>query len=112
LRLAKYQQYFLKVISYHRYQRFAAKLDKYRRPIIKMQALVRGKLAFRTYILLKNCAMLIQNAFRSYLKRKYFLIKKWKDYRKYIFYDEHLKMKDLVQLGVPIKNIGKMKFYP
>jgi hypothetical protein len=52
-----------------------------------MQAVVRGKLCFRTYILMKNCAILIQKTFRGYLRKKYFLIKKWKDYRRYILYD-------------------------
>lgn len=67
-----------------------------------MQALLRGRLTFKTYTLLKNCTIVIQKAFRRYLRKKYFLIKKWRDYRKYIFYDEQLKMKELSQLGVSL----------
>jgi hypothetical protein len=52
-----------------------------------MQAIVRGKLAHRTYKLMQNCAILVQRAFRRYLKKKFFLITKWKDYRRYIYYD-------------------------
>ena len=77
-----------------------------------MQAVARGKLCFRTYTLMKNCAILIQKSFRRYLRKKYFLLKKWKDYRKYILYDEYMKMKELSQLGITIKDINKAKYYP
>lgn len=102
----------MKCISIHKFTKFHEKLNLYKAPIIKMQALVRGKLAFRSYYLTKNCAIVIQKAFRTYLRKKYFLIKKWRDYRKFIYSDEHLKMKEFLQLGIQIKKIEKIKYYP
>lgn len=61
---------------------------------------------------MKGCAIVIQKAFRSYLKKKYFLIGKWKDYRRHIYYDERYKLKELTQLGINIKKIGKTKYLP
>lgn len=77
----------MKVIFHCRYLRFVENMNKYKKPIIKMQALLRGKFARRVYILMKASAIVIQRAFRRHLRKKYYLIRLWKKYRKNI-YDE------------------------
>jgi hypothetical protein len=52
-----------------------------------MQAIVRGKFARRTLLVVKASAILIQKAFRRHLRRKYFLIRLWRDYRKNIYHE-------------------------
>ena len=60
-------------------------LKKYRQPVVKLQSLVRGKLVHRTYNVVKNAAIFIQKAFRRHLRKKYYLIRLWRDYRKNIY---------------------------
>jgi hypothetical protein len=62
-------------------------MDCYRKPLIMMQAIVRGKFARRTLLVVKASAILIQKAFRRHLRRKYFLIRLWRDYRKNIYHE-------------------------
>ena len=78
LRLAKYREYLNQVLFKVKYRNFQRVLDKYRRPIVKMQALARGKFAHRAYNMSRQCAILIQRAFRRHLHKKYYLIALWK----------------------------------
>lgn len=110
--LTRYKMCLMRMISAAKFKKFHQALSKYTKPIIKLQAIIRGKFAFRTYKIMKGCAIVIQKAFRSYLKKRYFLIGKWKDYRRYIYYDERYKLKELAQIGIDIKKIGKMKYLP
>ena len=50
-----------------------------------MQAVVRGKLVHRTYHVVRDAAIFIQKAFRRHLRKKYYLIRLWRDYRKNIY---------------------------
>ena len=78
-----------------------------------MQALVRGKFTKRSYLLMKSCAIVIQRAFRRFLKKKYYLIKLWRNYRKNIYVDEKLKMRELQQLSIDsIELSQQIKYYP
>lgn len=77
-----------------------------------LQAAVRGKFARRTYIIMKRCAILIQRAFRRHLRKKYYLIKLWREYRKNIYNDERQKVRELGKLNAfPIEVTG-VKYYP
>lgn len=87
LRLGKYRDHFLQAIFQHKFQKYLKILASFRDPIIKMQALVRGRLVRRTYITIKRAAIFIQKAYRRHLRKKYYLIRLWRDYRKNIYYD-------------------------
>lgn len=87
LRLGKYRDHFLQAIFQHKFQKYLKILASFRDPIIQMQALVRGRLVRRTYITIKRAAIFIQKAYRRHLRKKYYLIRLWRDYRKNIYYD-------------------------
>jgi hypothetical protein len=84
IRLLKYKNYLLYVLSLHKLSMFKQKLSNYLTPIVKLQSYVRRKFCMRSFFLAKSSAILIQRNYRSYLRKKYFLIKKWKSYRKLI----------------------------
>ena len=85
LRLAKYKEYVTQAIFLHKYQKYLAILNRFRRPIVKMQAIVRGRYARRAFLTMRDAATVIQKAFRRHLRKKYYLIRLWKDYRKNIY---------------------------
>lgn len=85
LRLAKYREYLMKIIAQHKYLKYLKILNRYKAPIIKMQAIVRGKFTRTAFLLMKTCSILIQRAFRRHLRKKYYLIRLWRDYRKNIY---------------------------
>ena len=68
----------MKAIFHHKFKKFQNILNRYKKPIIMFQAVVRGKFARRTFILMKRCAILIQTAFKRHLRKRYYLIKLWK----------------------------------
>jgi hypothetical protein len=78
LKLIKYREYLMKAIFHNKFMKFQKIFYKYKRPIIMLQAAVRGKFARRTFITMKRCAILIQRAFKRHLRKKYYLIKLWK----------------------------------
>jgi hypothetical protein len=61
---------------------------------------------------MKKCTILIQRAFRRHLRKKYYLIKLWREYRKNIYNDERLKVKELYKLNVHPVEIEGVKYYP
>lgn len=77
-----------------------------------MQAIVRGKFARRTFIIMKRCAILIQKAYRRHLKKKYYLIRLWRDYRKNIYLEERMKAKEVGRIAVNIADVDGVKYYP
>jgi len=58
-----------------------------------MQALARGRSARKMFLLMRKSASIIQKAYRRHLRKKYYLSRLWKDYRKNIYYEEKLKLK-------------------
>ena len=77
-----------------------------------MQAVVRGKFARRSLLLMRASAILIQKAFRRHLRKKYYLIRLWRDYRKNIYQEERLKAKEVGRLGVTADEVDGVKYYP
>jgi hypothetical protein len=84
LRLAKYREFLMEILFKQKYQKFIVLLNRYKKPVVMMQAIVRGKFARRSFLLMKASAIVIQSAFRRYLRKKYYLIRLWRDYRKNI----------------------------
>lgn len=112
LRLAKYREYMLQAIFHHKLGNYLAILNGYRKPIVKMQALVRGRLVRRTYQLVKRAAIFIQKAYRRHLRKKYYLIRLWREYRKLIYTDERHKVREMGRLCLPNVPSEGVKFYP
>lgn len=75
----------MEVIFQYKFRKYVTQLNKYKNPIIRMQAIMRGKLTFRTYQNVRKAAIFIQKAFRRHLKKKYYLIRLWRDFRKNIY---------------------------
>jgi len=99
-------------VAHHKYQNYLKMINKYKQPIIKMQAIVRGKFARRTFIIMKRYAILIQKAYRRHLKKKYYLIRLWRDYRKNIYLEERMKVKEVGRIAVNVVNVDGVKYYP
>jgi hypothetical protein len=100
LRLVKIREQVMKIYFKYKYEKYIELLNRYKRPIIKMQAIVRGKFSRRAFLLMRASAILIQKAYRRHLKKKYYLIRLWRDYRKNIYLEEKLKAKETGKLGI------------
>jgi len=100
------------VIFQHKLKKYVTQLNKYKTPIIKMQAVIRGKLTFRTYHNVRQAAIFIQKAFRRHLKKKYYLIRLWRDYRKNIYLEEKQKSREMSRLYLPKMEVENVKYYP
>jgi hypothetical protein len=75
----------MQAIFQHKYQKYLAILERYRKPVLMLQAVVRGKFVRRTFLLMREAAILIQKAYRRHLRKKYYLIRLWRDYRKNLY---------------------------
>lgn len=98
LRLGKYREQMMQAIFQHKLQNYIKTLKSFKDPIVRMQAVVRGKLVRRTYLVVKAAAIFIQKAFRRHLRKKYYLIRLWRDYRKLIYADYQLEARELARL--------------
>lgn len=49
----------------------------YKKPILKLQAIVRGRYARRTFLEIRKSAMIITKAYKRHLRKKYYLKKIW-----------------------------------
>ena len=85
LKLIKYRDHLMQAIFQHKFQKYLKLLNRYKNPIIKIQALARGKLVRRSYLTVKKAAIFIQKSFRRHLRKKYYLIRLWREYRKHIY---------------------------
>ncbi len=92
LKLAKLKNRIKRAIFRHNYNKFREALNKYKKPIIKLQAIVRGKLLHRTFNLVKKSTLLIQKVYRRHLKKKFYLAKEWQSYKQVIHNNETKKM--------------------
>lgn len=84
LRLSKIKGRFKRALFQHNYNKFKKALNLYKKPIIKLQAIVRGKFLHRTFNLVKKNALLIQRVYRRHLKKKFYLLKEWESYKRVI----------------------------
>jgi hypothetical protein len=75
----------MQAIFQFKYQKYLTILNRYKQPIIRLQAIVRGKFARRTFLAMKSAAIIIQKAFKRHLHKKYYLIRLWKNYRKNLY---------------------------
>jgi len=106
----------MKAIFHFKYLRFSENMNKYKKPVIKMQALLRGKFVRRVFILMKASAIIIQRAFRRHLRKKYYLIRLWKKYRKTIYDEKKSNIRELCKLNANYPETSNIrpdtKFYP
>lgn len=54
----------------------------FKKPVIKLQAIVRARYMRRAYLKLKKSVLIIQKAYRRHLKKRFYLEKAWQDYKK------------------------------
>ena len=84
LKMTKIRAKFKRAIFCYKYFKFKQALNKYKWPIIRLQAIVRGKFLHRVYNKVKRSSLLIQKAYRQHLKKKFYLQKEWIEYKKII----------------------------
>ncbi len=70
LKLSKLKNRIKRALFQHNYNKFREALNKYKMPIIKLQAIVRGKFLHRTFNIVKKSTLLIQKVYRRHLKKK------------------------------------------
>ncbi len=92
LKLLKLKNRIKKALFQHNYNKFREALNKYKKPIIKLQAIVRGKFLHRTFKMVKKSTLLIQKVYRRHLKKKFYLAKEWQTYRQVIQVNETKKI--------------------
>lgn len=52
-------------------------LEKYKKPVIMLQAIVRGRYIRRTFLQIRKSAVIIQKAYKRHLRKKFYLNKIW-----------------------------------
>lgn len=102
----------MQAIFQFKYQKYLNILNRYKEPIIRLQAIVRGKFARRAFLTMKAAAILIQKAFKRHLHKKYYLIRLWRNYRKNLYKEEKLKIRELSKFGLVNFEAKDVKFYP
>lgn len=81
VRLSKIKGKFKRALFVHKYNKFREAFEKFRNPIIRLQAIVRGKFLHRVFTNVKKSTLIIQRAYRRHLKKKFYLSKEWQAYR-------------------------------
>lgn len=99
LKLSKLKNRIKRALFQHNYNKFREALNKYKKPIIKLQAIVRGKFLHRTFKMVKKSTLLIQKVYRRHLKKKFYLSKEWQTYRKVIQVNETKKIEEMKKLN-------------
>lgn len=56
-------------------------LELHKKPIIKLQSIIRRRYTQRAYLKVKKCAIIIQKAYRRHLHKRFYLEKIWQKYR-------------------------------
>ena len=66
---------------------------KYKKPVMKLQAIVRGKYLRKIFLQSKKSAILIQKAYRRHLNKRFYLERVWKKYKLNLNHCEEIKQK-------------------
>lgn len=56
-------------------------LEMHRKPIIKLQSIIRCRYTQRAYLKVKKSTIIIQKAYRRHLHKRFYLEKVWRKYR-------------------------------
>lgn len=81
VRLSKIKGRFKRALFCYKYNQFKEAFERYKKPIIKLQAIVRGKFLHRIYKDVRRSALIIQRVYRRHLKKKFYLSKEWLAFR-------------------------------
>lgn len=103
LRLSKIKGKFKRALFVHNYNKFRVALQKYRYPIIKLQAIVRGKFLHRVFKQVKKSTLMIQRVYRRHLKKRFYLQKEWEKFREVMRGNERQKVIDRQRLGLNLQ---------
>ena len=83
---------------------FKQLLDTHKKPIIKLQAIVKARYLRRTYLKIKKSVIIIQKAFQRHLHKKFYLEKAWEKYKNNLVMNEQEKIHELLTIGFNLKN--------
>lgn len=65
-----------------------------------MQSIVRGRYLRKTFLKVRQSAVIIQKAYRRHLHKRFYLNQLWKNYKLKLNHNEDNKMRELMRLGV------------
>lgn len=69
----KIRSFLKRAIIKFRFNSFKEMLMRYKKPIMKMQAVVRGRYLRRIFLQARKSAIIIQKAYRRHLHKKFYL---------------------------------------
>lgn len=73
IRMSRVRSKFKRALFQHKYNLFKKALAQYKKPILILQAIIRGKYHHRTYNKIRQSTLKIQKAYRMHLKKKFYL---------------------------------------
>ena len=77
----KGRSFLKRAIIKFRYQAFKELLMLYKKPVMKLQAIVRGRYLRKIFLQTRKSVLLIQKAYRRHLNKKFYLDKVWRKYK-------------------------------
>lgn len=108
LKMMKMRAFIKRALLRFRLNAFKELLHMFKKPILKLQAIVKARYLRRAYLRVKKSALIIQKAYRRHLHKRFYLEKAWKKYQENLSINEREKIEDLQRIGYTIKE-GKPK---
>ena len=102
IRKMKGRAFIKRAIVKFRVNAFREMLQKYKTPVVKLQAIVRARYMRKVFLQVRKSAIIIQKAYRRHLHKKFYLERLWKVYKNNLYEGERHKMIELIRLGVNI----------
>ncbi len=59
---------------------FKSVLDLHKKPVLKLQAIVKSRYLRRAFLKIRTSALIIQKAYRRHLQKRFYLEKAWRKY--------------------------------
>ena len=93
IKMMKIRSFMKRAIIKFRYQAFKTLLMRYKKPVMKLQAIVRGRYLRRIFLQARKSALVIQKAYRRHLHKRFYVEKEWKKYKKNLKLCEEIKQR-------------------
>ena len=81
IKMMKVRSFMKRAVIKFRYQAFKQLLMRYKKPVVKLQAIVRGRYLRKVFLETRKSALIIQKAYRRHLNKRFYLERLWKKYK-------------------------------
>ena len=100
IRKMKGRAFIKRAIVKFRVNCFRQMLQRYKKPVLKLQTIVRARYMRRVFLKVRKSAIIIQKAYRRHLHKKFYLERLWKMYKNNLYANEEQKAIELMRLGM------------